>query len=987
MRNRNQRSQAAVSALALGIGLALQGTTAVAAAQDVPAQDGARAEEATDLDRIVVRGTYRASLEQALDDKRYSTDQVDSIMAEDIGKFPDLNLAEALQRVPGVVIDRDAGEGRSISVRGLGGDFSRVRINGLEALTTTGATDSSGGANRSRGFDFNVFASELFSGVRVRKTQSASIDEGSLGATVDLRVARPFDFDGFAASTSVQLGYNDLASQTHPRLSGLIANTWADGRVGALLSVAYSERQIFEEGFSSVRWAPGDASASSTTTFCSPLGYLPRQPANNSGRGSSPTHCHNSAGVVIPRPSNTPENVSAYETARDAFHPRLPRYGRLTHDQERLGVTGSLQFKLGDASTLSIDGLYSKLQATRQEDFLQSISFSRNSSQGGKPQTIVREAQVNERGDLVYGVFDNVDVRSESRYDELETEFRQLSALFEHRFNDRLSLEALVGSSKSTFGNPYQTTVTFDIQNLQGYSWDFRRNPNLPDIHYGNLDPGDPNAWNWLSSPPANSTGSEIRIRPQGTRNAFDNAKVDLAFVANESITLRGGLAWKQYDMDSYEFRRDSETAVPALPAGVTMADISTAVRSFGMGLGSSAPSSWVIPNLPALASLFDIYCNCNTGVPGGDFRLGSITNGNARANNFAIGEKDTGGYVQADFNLDLAGRPLRGNAGVRYARTAIQATGYTSVGGGTQVVYDHDYDDWLPSLNLAWDASDDLVVRFGAARVMARPQLAALNPGSGISFNATGGTSTARVGNPFLEPFRAKTYDLSVEWYFADQALLSAAVFYKDIDTYIQEFRRTMPYADTGLPMDWLPTGFDPQNEVDFRQWINTPGGPLKGFELNYQQPFTFLPGFWSDFGVQLNYTRVQSEITYGNSDVANSEVTFVEDLVNLSPRSYNGTLYYDNGRFSARVSLAQRSDFLTRVPGQNGNDVEGKRNTFNIDFSTSYDFTDNLSFTVEGINLTDEFNDQFVDSVGDRPSVYHHPGRQFYAGFRYKF
>jgi TonB-dependent receptor len=966
---------AAAIAVALASPLAAQAQQAEAATQT-----------ATDLDTVQVVGTYRASLERALDQKRFSTEQIDSIMAEDIGKFPDLNLAEALQRISGVSIDRDAGEGRSISVRGLGSDFTRVRINGLEALATTGGTDSSGGANRSRGFDFNVFASELFSNVQVRKTQSAQVDEGSLGATVDLRASRPFDFEGFNASAAMQGGYNDLSRQVNPRASALISNTWNDGRIGALLSASYSERSLYEEGFSSVRWAPGDASPSSTTTFCSPAGYTPQQPANNSGRGSSAANCHNSGGVLIPRPLNTPANVAAYETARDAFHPRLPRYGRLTHEQERLGVTGSLQFKLGDATTLSVDGLYSKLDSTRQEDFLQTISFSRNSSQGGKAQTIVRAAEVNDRGDLVYGVFDNVDVRAESRFDELSTEFTQFSALLEHEFNDRLSLEALVGTSKSEYSNPVQTTVTFDIQNTQGYSWDFRGDRNLPVINYG-FDTSDIDAWRWISSPPVNSTGSEIRIRPQGTDNQFDNAKVDLAFLATERFTLRGGLSWKQYDMRSYESRRASETVVPALPAGVTVADVATALTGFGKGLGSSAPTSWVIPDLGKLAALFDIYCNCNTGVPGGDFTLSSITNGNARTNNFAIREEDTGGYLQLDFDLDLADRPLRGNVGVRFANTAIQATGYTSVGGGTQVVQDHDYDDWLPSLNMAWDATDDLVLRFGAAKTMARPQLAALNPGSGISFNATGGTSTANVGNPYLEPFRASTYDLAAEWYFADQALLSLALFYKDIDTYIQQYRQSMPYADTGLPLEWLPPGFDPQNEVDFRQWINTPGGPLKGFEVNYQQPFTFLPGFWKDFGTLLNYTRVSSEITYGNPDVLGSDATFVNDLVNLSPNAYNATVYYDNGIFSARVSASYRDAYLQRVPGQNGNDVEGKRDTRSVDAMLSYKATDNLSISLEGINLTDTFNQQYVDSYRDSTSVYHHTGREYYLGLRYRF
>src|SRR5712671_7314822 len=152
----------------------------------------------TPLEEVIVSG-FRVSLEKALDEKKLSTAAIDTIKAEDIAKFPDSNLAESLQRIPGVSISRDAGEGRNLTVRGLGAQFTRVRINGMEALTTTGATDSSGGNNRDRPFDFNVFASELFGSITARKTASADVDEGSLGATVDLQTARPFDYRGFTS--------------------------------------------------------------------------------------------------------------------------------------------------------------------------------------------------------------------------------------------------------------------------------------------------------------------------------------------------------------------------------------------------------------------------------------------------------------------------------------------------------------------------------------------------------------------------------------------------------------------------------------------------------------------------------------------------------------------------------------------------------------------------------------------------------------------
>ena len=229
-----------VSLLSAAILIALQAQPLTAAAQDTNASK--KQADVTELGAVTVVGSYKASVEKALDIKRSEKGVVDVVVAEDIGKFPDANLAESLQRIPGVVITRDAGEGRAITVRGLGPQFTRVRLNGLEAMSTVGSSDGQGGANRSRNFDFNVFASDLFSQLIARKTASADVEEGSLGATVDLRTARPFDYNGVTATANLQGSFNDAASTTSPRFAGLIANTWADGKFGALLSLAYSER-------------------------------------------------------------------------------------------------------------------------------------------------------------------------------------------------------------------------------------------------------------------------------------------------------------------------------------------------------------------------------------------------------------------------------------------------------------------------------------------------------------------------------------------------------------------------------------------------------------------------------------------------------------------------------------------------------------------------------------------------------------------------
>ena len=214
------------------------------------AQESAQQEE---IEEVIVTG-FRQSLSVALDEKRDAVGAIDAIVAEDIADFPDLNLAESIQRVPGVSIARDAGEGRQISVRGLGPQFTRVRINGMEAMSANGGTDAAGGTNRDRSFDFNTFASELFNSITIRKTSAAETEEGSLGATVDLRSARPFDYDGFTVVTGVQGSYNDITEDLDPRGAFLISDTFADGKFGALLSVAYTERKLLDEGSSTVRW-------------------------------------------------------------------------------------------------------------------------------------------------------------------------------------------------------------------------------------------------------------------------------------------------------------------------------------------------------------------------------------------------------------------------------------------------------------------------------------------------------------------------------------------------------------------------------------------------------------------------------------------------------------------------------------------------------------------------------------------------------------
>jgi TonB-dependent receptor len=286
----------------------------------------------------------------------------------------------------------------------------------------------------------------------------------------------------------------------------------------------------------------------------------------------------------------------------------------------------------------------------------------------------------------------------------------------------------------------------------------------------------------------------------------------------------------------------------------------------------------------------------------------------------------------------------------------------------------------------------EDFLIRFGAAKMMARSSIGFLTPGAAVS--VSGNNRTVNAGNPEVDPFRANSYDLSFEWYFAEHSLFSVAFFHKDVDSFVQTVRETRPFTGNplGLPDSVAtaacPGGVDtpacnPSVDWQFNIPLNTPGGPVKGYEIGLQLPFTSLPGFWSHFGFLGNYTHVESEIDYVD---ASGAVVATDNLTGLSEQSYNLTFYYEDDHFSGRVSGAYRSDYLTQIPGRNLNASESTAETFNVDTSLSWAFNEHLRVTFEGLNLTDEVNDQFL-SPDDRESFYHHFGRQYFLGVRYNY
>jgi TonB-dependent receptor len=936
-------------------------------------QAGAPADQPADGGAIVVTG-FRSSLARALNMKKLENASTDSILAEDIGKFPDLNLSESIQRIPGVALQRDGGEGRQITVRGLGPQFTRVRINGMEALTTAGGADASGGTNRSRSFDFNVFASDLFNAITLRKTAEATVEEGSLGATVDLRTARPFDYKGFTLTASLQGDYNDLSKKVTPRGAFLISDTFANGTLGALVSVAYTKRQLIEEGPSTVRWAPAliQPPTPAGGPVPAPQGFVPGFQSVNG------VSCLNAAGSAALNPA--PGDCATVDAAQ---HPRFPRQDWYYDDQQRIGVTASLQWKPSDNTLISLDGLYADFKGTREERYLEAPSFSvggactnaNRATSCGIADTDVTSSKI--ANNVMYaGTFNDVDLRVEDRFDRLDTKFKQVTLDGMQKFGDQFTLTFAGGHSISQHRNPVQNTLTFDQFNVDNYSYDYGSpSGRAPVFNFGTANLTDPNSW----------VLSQIRLRAATADNVFDSATAALNWKMNDDFQIDFGGEWKKFKFSTTELRRQNpaspstnqEAVIPATIAAMPLSGFGHVVTVGGY--------SFFAPNYATADG--QLHFGDPTAF-GGAFALGP---GPALGNNATVRERDEGAFVQASFHHDFGSMVLRGNVGVRYVETRTASTGYAIVNNAiNQITVNSSYHDWLPSANIVFEPVRNFDIRFAAAKVMSRPSLGSLNPGATI--NVSGANRTVSGGNPFLQPFRANSYDLAFEWYFQPGALLSVALFEKDVGSFITTLQSRGVFATNpfGLPHSLMTaacgnlSGCDATTNFTFSSPANTPGGPVRGFEINYQQPFKFLPGFLSHTGVLLNYTGVKSKIKYLNAAGA---VVAINDLTQLSRKSANATLYYEDSKFSARVSAAYRSGYLTQIPAAElNNDVQGTNSTLNVDASVQYTINRHFKVTIEGINLTDEYQDQYVDTR-NMLSVYHHTGRELLFGVRYTF
>jgi TonB-dependent receptor len=1063
---------------------------------------------------IVVTG-FRASLANALGQKRRSDQIIDAITAEDIADFPDANLAESIQRLPGVSIDRDNGEGRSITVRGLGGDFQMTRLNGADALAVAGGNSSDAGANRSRGFDFNTFASELFSNIRVTKTVAAVNDEGSLGAIIDLTTGRPLSYRDNRYLIGVEGEYRENGSTWNPRLTALISQRITDN-FGILASVAYQEQrqQIdrYSRGIGSFEYVYRNSQIPGVT----PPVFGFARPG-----GTGPTFGSDPAAYARLTPTT--------------IFPALPSINRQDLEYDRLGATATAQWRPSSRTEIVLDGVYSRYRQDSTVSGITPIGLNRNFPTGtgganprflqtgaagirplynangtvntngrndrigsvnattgavtaglfpscrvqfdecgqtaaggvllpgtlnsfnprnrdvfdyynsptspgfiastdnlagfvpllGRTNTKVRESNVNAAGQADYLVLDDVDWRSSADAQFGETQFYQGTLNFTQEFGDRLSAEGTVGYSRSEFRGT-GLLAEFNSVDRDNYVFDERGDGIMPIFSPG-FDVSDPNQWTLVKGL------STIRYFNTRVDNEFRVARLNFAYEVDDSFTLRWGGTAKQFDFSSNQERRsqDIEAINPTLQeAGLQITDLGRTI-GFGQGLTVSpgTPTSIYVPDLNAFIREFGINCNCVNEF--GDFR--AVPDG--RQNN-QVRERDFSGFFQLDFNVEMFGRPLRGNGGVRVARTQVTGRGRVGATDGTEgvpVVARNTYWDVLPSLNANWEVADNFLVRFAASQTISRPQLNALTPGT-TSFpntagalNAGGAAPSITVGNPYLSPFRSTNFDLSFERYFGRSGLIGVTLFHKNLASFPQQIAIEVPLQSVFEPAIYqqLVQQFTNATFREYvesgglfavRQFRDAPGGTIKGIEVNVQTGFGFISPALENFGITANYTHIESSLNYLTNTVLNTrrdqaggtaQNTFAEGpFLNTSPDAFNATVYYEDEVFSARVSAAYRERYVNRFPLAAGTCSPGTttnagaacnspviadfgytENTLNVDFASSINVTDWVRLTFEARNLLNETQHRTMYQANPVTQTYQSTGRVFTAGARITF
>ena len=954
------KHQLILSALSMALAAAYGAASAQTAPAEPPAAD--KAPEAgrpdnSQLSTVVVTG-FRSSLEKSMVLKQQAVGVRDSIVAEDIGKFPEANVAESLQRVPGVILNRDesSGEGQRISIRGLPTEYSVTTLNG--ALVNATSTSTIGSA--ARGFNYDVFASELFGRVDFYKTPLAELSEGGMGGVVDLQTPRPFDNPKRTIRYGVTAAYNSTSGKTDPMGFALYSNTW--GEWGFLAGLSHS------------------ASVNNRSGFEATGGY------NSSARASqSPVKGNFAFALDYDSPR---ANLGSYTRAQvdNALLPRIYRFYGSSNDRTRDGLVSSLQYKTPTLD-VSLDALYSKLRNTRDEMYFgllirnsRTTDRTKPAGQSGNSGFIPINVKIDPSSNLLTGTFGNTSYSSGVTYSEDETKFGYVAANARWRASNALTLTGQL-STNSSKALSYQDTLSGQIFGVDS-----------------TIDYGSDHVYPSLSSPisytdTANYQGFGIgtgltRETDKGRQGRLV-ADWDYALAGDWTGHLKAGIVYAQTSKDIN--KRNGTAAATAklnsLGTAGMRAGMTSTLPIGNLDMGAGWPHAWGTFTRDYTYGTFDplAFNNEATFTP---------------AQSFKAQENVSTGFVQSDFRGEVLGRELRLNAGLRYSRTETVIDNYKQQ--GTSLTYapnreQGSYSNVLPAVSAALDLTDNLTWRTSWGKTLSRASLSIIAAQTVIP-NPFDNTATA--GNPSLRPQQSKNLDTSLEWYFQKGSMLSAALFKKDLTDATVASTTQTTFGALGLPDTALGAIFqDSQGKVDpklpmtLRTYSNAGRQTLRGFELAYQQAFTFLPDPFKGLGALASYTHINP---FNSAQWVTTAGSAIE--VNSVPKyAYSTTLYYENGPLAMRASYNYKGRSLHPDNPRNlGDDlIRWRAGRGYLDANISYRLSDSLEIRLDALNLSNTLAyDYFEDATGlygrgdkTRMDYAKYDGRTFKIGLRGKF
>lgn len=863
--------------------------------------------------RVTAQNTVaKALLPQAKTLKREAMIAQDSLVADDITDFPALNLANSLLRLPGITINREWGEGRQISLRGLGPDFTRVQVNGMEALgTSSSPMDARGAVSRTRAFDFNIFASELFNQIDVKKSFSADQEEGGIAGTVNLHTAKPFDYDGPKASISAQLGSNSNTNSSDPRFSALFSRLWSD--IGALVSITHSIRSTNEYGSNTTRW---------------------RRETGKEAADSSNTE------------------LQKLLDSGELWFPRGQRFSVWENEQNRIGITAALQYQPNQDFNLVLDWMHGQLEnqlaehhmAVKDNNLVNDLVW-RESAKGDK--------------EVVYASYKNASWRNESREDYNESVFDQISLAADWTATADIQIRAMLGHSSSDYSQPLLQKLNIEAKKKASIITDFR-----PDAFYGFSSSAD-----FDVTSIEGYTVKDLFFQSNFIYSSFDNAKLDFDYQLSDSQVLGFGVHHKKFSNSGFEQEASGfpySTTTPKNQGVVSLSPDQVQIYHGHPG------QSWLEGNIAAVQNFYGLT----------DFAL---TDANTISSSvYDLAEQTNALYLLYRNDSELAGSPLRSRFGLRFFDTQMSSQGVSYMQAAS---IKRSYSGYLPSLDLAYELTEDLIWRAGLSKNITRPSLGAMAFSVNVSQTSLGETDIGQIsaGNPELQPFESDNFDMALEWYFQNTGLASVAVFYKDINNFILTHTRPQRYSELGLPADLLPEGKTVNDIFNLSSPQNSGSSNVQGFELALQRDLDFLPAPFQHTGVIANYIWADADTLYPN--VENSGQSQRKALPGLSKQSYNLTLYYETKAWGARIAAAYRSKYITAVEsGSIDDDERGYHESTNLDFSAYYRFNANLKLNLEALNLTNQRDELYSDS-SNRAYNSTYSGRTYMLGVTAEF